>query len=61
LLRHPVCTYHAAVCCGAQISLDRACARKPEHTMTKKPVIAEKPSVVNDIARDRIFERAPAR
>jgi hypothetical protein len=29
--------------------------------MTKKPISAEKPAVANDIARDRIYERAPAR
>jgi len=29
--------------------------------MTKKLIIAEKPSVANDIVRDRIYERAPAR
>jgi hypothetical protein len=29
--------------------------------MTKKLIIAEKPSVASDIARDRIYERAPAR
>jgi hypothetical protein len=28
--------------------------------MTKKLIIAEKPSVANDIARDRVHERAPA-
>jgi hypothetical protein len=29
--------------------------------MTKKRIIAEKPSVANDIARDRIYERALGR
>jgi hypothetical protein len=29
--------------------------------MAKKLIIAEKPSVANDIARDRIYERAPTR
>jgi len=29
--------------------------------MTKKLIIAEKPSVATDIARGRIYERAPAR
>jgi hypothetical protein len=29
--------------------------------MTKKLISAEKPSVANDIARDRIYERAPVR
>jgi hypothetical protein len=29
--------------------------------MTKKLISAEKPSVANDIARDRIYEHAPAR
>ena len=29
--------------------------------MTKKLISAEKPSVANDIARDRIYERALAR
>jgi len=27
--------------------------------MTKKLIIADKPSVANDIARDRVHERAP--
>jgi hypothetical protein len=29
--------------------------------MTQKLISAEKPSVANDIARDRIYEHAPAR
>jgi hypothetical protein len=29
--------------------------------MTKKLIIAEQPSVATDLARDRIYERAPAR
>ena len=29
--------------------------------MTKKFIIAEKPSVANDVLRDRIYERALAR
>jgi len=29
--------------------------------MTEKLIIAEKPSVANDIARGRIYEHAPAR
>jgi hypothetical protein len=29
--------------------------------MTKELIIAEMPSVANDVARDRIYERAPAR
>jgi hypothetical protein len=46
---------------GCRPIIDRACARKPEHTMTNKLIIAEGPSVANDIARDRIYERATAR
>jgi len=61
LLRAPVCTYHAAACCIAQVNIDCACARKSDHTMTKKRIIAEKPSVASDIARDRFHERAPER
>ncbi len=29
--------------------------------MTKKIIIAEKPSVTNDVSRERIYERALAR
>jgi hypothetical protein len=29
--------------------------------MTQKLISAEKPAVANDIARDRIYEHAPAR
>jgi len=40
-------------------NVDCACARKIGPTMTKKLIIAEKPSVANNIARDRAHERAP--
>jgi hypothetical protein len=32
----------------------------PGHEMNQKLTIAEKPSVANGIARDRIYEHAPA-
>ena len=43
-----------------QLLIERR-TRKPEDAMTKKIIIAGKPSVANAVARNRIYERAPAR
>jgi len=45
-------TLGAAELAGARPGAER-------NSMTKKLIIAEKPSVANDIARDRAHERAP--